>query len=115
MQKLGLAVSIVSNGSKIKESWFEKWSKYIDILAISCDSFVEETNKEIGRGTGNHVKHVYNAAKLCRKYGIKFKLNSVINHYNHQEDMNEHIYELQPSRWKVFQVLVIKGENSGQK
>jgi radical S-adenosyl methionine domain-containing protein 2 len=57
------SVSIVSNGSKIKEAWFEKYSKYLDILAISCDSSVETTNIEIGRGTGNHLEVVRVAPK----------------------------------------------------
>jgi radical S-adenosyl methionine domain-containing protein 2 len=50
---------------------------------------------------------------LCDQYGIKFKLNSVINAYNWKEDMNGLVNELNPFRWKVFQVLVIEGENSG--
>lgn len=39
------SVTIVSNGSLIKESWFQKYGEYVDILAISCDSFYEDTNK----------------------------------------------------------------------
>lgn len=108
-----MAVSIVSNGSKIKESWFRSWGQYLDILAISCDSFDEETNKLIGRGNGKHVEQVYKVAEWCRKYGIKFKLNSVICCFNHEEDMNAHIQALAPFRWKVFQVLLIDGENIG--
>jgi len=37
-----------------------------------------------------------------------------VNKFNYQEDMNAAIEELQPARWKVFQVLEIKGENSGE-
>lgn len=39
------SVSIVSNGSLIKEKWFQQYAKYLDILAISCDSFDEDTNR----------------------------------------------------------------------
>lgn len=39
------SVSIVSNGSLITEKWFKDYAKYLDILAISCDSFDEETNR----------------------------------------------------------------------
>jgi radical S-adenosyl methionine domain-containing protein 2 len=46
------SVSIVSNGSLIKEKWLEKYGTYLDILAISCDSFNEEVNEKIGRGAG---------------------------------------------------------------
>lgn len=106
-------VSIVSNGSLIKEAWLHEYGKYVDILAISCDSFVEETNVKIGRGKGKHLECVRRVAKWCRDpdIDIKFKLNSVINVYNWQEDMREHVADLAPVRWKVFQVLTIRGEN----
>lgn len=39
------SVSIVSNGSMIRKSWFKSYSRYVDILAISCDSFHEDINK----------------------------------------------------------------------
>lgn len=45
--------------------------------------------------------------------GIKFKINTVVNRYNHLEDLNEEIARLDPVRWKVFQVLELKGENDG--
>ena len=49
--ELGLeSVSIVSNGSKIRRSFFEIYGKYVDILAVSVDSFDEMTNAKIGRG-----------------------------------------------------------------
>jgi sulfatase maturation enzyme AslB (radical SAM superfamily) len=44
------SVSIVSNGSKIKKRFFVEYGKFVDILAISVDSFDEETNIKIGRG-----------------------------------------------------------------
>jgi radical S-adenosyl methionine domain-containing protein 2 len=107
------SVSIISNGSKIKEKWLQNYGQYVDILGISCDSFDEETNKKIGRGTGRHCMKVYEIAEWCRQYSIRFKLNTVVNAYNWEEDMNEHIEKLQPFRWKVFQVLLLEGENTG--
>ncbi len=44
------SMSIVSNGSKIREAFFVKYGEFVDILAISVDSFNEETNVKIGRG-----------------------------------------------------------------
>jgi radical S-adenosyl methionine domain-containing protein 2 len=44
------SISIVSNGSKITEKWMQENSKWLDILAISCDSFNAQTNVKIGRG-----------------------------------------------------------------
>jgi len=108
------SVSVITNGSKVDDGFLAKYSQYLDILAVSCDSFDRETNIRIGRGTGNHLKHVERVATLCRKYGIRFKLNTVVNSYNWKEDMNEKVKELNPFRWKVFQCLLLADENSGE-
>lgn len=39
------SVTIISNGSLIKEKWLQEYGEFVDILAISCDSFNEDTNK----------------------------------------------------------------------
>ncbi|XP_052001666.1 radical S-adenosyl methionine domain-containing protein 2 [Xyrauchen texanus] len=110
------SVSIVSNGSLIKETWFQKYGDYLDILAISCDSFNEDTNKVIGRGQGkkSHLDNLHKVRNWCRDYKVAFKINSVINTYNVDEDMTENITALNPVRWKIFQCLLIYGENAGE-
>ncbi|CAH2246235.1 radical S-adenosyl methionine domain-containing 2 [Pelobates cultripes] len=110
------SVSIVSNGSMITERWFKMYGEYLDILAVSCDSFDEEVNKSIGRGQGskNHVEKLMKIRKWCQDYNVAFKINSVINHFNMDEDMSEQIAQINPIRWKVFQCLIIEGENCGQ-
>jgi radical S-adenosyl methionine domain-containing protein 2 len=105
------SVSIVTNGSLVKENFFDSYGRFIDIMAVSCDSFDETTNVKIGRGTGNHVQHLQRLSVLCRQYGVKFKINTVVNRYNVNEDMNASIRQLAPFRWKCFQVLVVQGEN----
>jgi radical S-adenosyl methionine domain-containing protein 2 len=108
------SVSIISNGSLIKEKWFKKYSAYLDILGISCDSFIESVNVKIGRGTGKHIDNIFKVRQLCYEYNIKFKLNTVVCKYNYMEDMNESIARLAPFRWKCFQVLIVKTENDGE-
>ncbi|XP_003984565.2 radical S-adenosyl methionine domain-containing protein 2 [Prionailurus bengalensis] len=110
------SVSIVSNGSLIRERWFRTYGEYLDILAISCDSFDEQVNVLIGRGQGkkNHVENLQKLRTWCRDYRVAFKINSVINRFNVDEDMREQIKALNPVRWKVFQCLLIEGENSGE-
>ncbi|OBS20067.1 hypothetical protein FPOA_11788 [Fusarium poae] len=106
------SISIVSNGSKITESWMEKNCQWLDILAVSCDSFNPETNRKIGRGDdGGNVLRLFRIANWCKKYGIKFKLNTVVNVHNWDEDMAADIERLAPFRWKVFQCLIVAGEN----
>ncbi|PSN36004.1 Radical S-adenosyl methionine domain-containing protein 2 [Blattella germanica] len=102
------SVSIVSNGSLITELWFKKYGEFLDILAISCDSFDEEVNKAIGRGQGkkNHVEKLLQIHDWCSKYKVAFKINTVVNTYNVDEDMTQQIRILNPVRWK--------GENVGK-
>lgn len=107
------SISIVSNGSKIKEPWLRRYGRYLDILAVSCDSFDEATNITIGRGDGDNVKQLFRIRDWCREYGIMFKLNTVVCRYNFNEDMAARVAELGPFRWKAFQVLKVEGENDG--
>ncbi|KAF5698587.1 radical s-adenosyl methionine domain-containing protein [Fusarium globosum] len=112
-EELGLeSISIVSNGNKITVKWMRGNCQWLDILAISCDSFDPETNKKIGPGDGGgNVIRLFRIAEWCRDYGIKFKLNTVVNIYNWNEDMSAEIERLAPFRWKVFQCLIVAGEN----
>lgn len=112
---LGLeSVSIVSNGSLIKKSWLQQYGVHLDILAISCDSFNEAANVKIGRGSGDNVIQLFRIRDWCREYGIKFKLNTVVCRHNFDEDMAERVAELDPFRWKCFQVLRVQGENDSE-
>ena len=114
-ENIGIKViSVITNGSLVKKSFFEKYGKYIDFFGVSCDSFDKETNIKIGRGTkGENVKKLLEIRNLCKEYKINFKLNTVVCKYNKDENMVENIKKLNPDRWKVFQVLMVKGENDG--
>ncbi|KAI4703370.1 hypothetical protein J4E81_002248 [Alternaria sp. BMP 2799] len=109
------SISIVSNGSKITEKWMRENSQWLDILAISCDSFDAQTNVKIGRGDdGKNVARLFQIAEWCRNFNVKFKLNTVVNIHNWNEDMVANIEKLAPFRWKVFQCLIVAGENDDE-
>ncbi|KAG9108948.1 Radical S-adenosyl methionine domain-containing protein 2, partial [Ceratobasidium sp. 392] len=111
------STSVVNNGSKVTEKWLDEYGEYLDIMAISCDTFSAETDLAHGRaekGKPTHIGRVFEVVRWCKERGIKVKLNSVITKYNYEEDMNESISQLAPFRWKVFQVLLLEGENNGK-
>ncbi|XP_065051063.1 S-adenosylmethionine-dependent nucleotide dehydratase RSAD2-like [Rhopilema esculentum] len=110
------SVSIISNGSLITEKWMQEYGEFVDILGISCDSFDESVNEKIGRHTRgkNHLETMHRVHDWCKKHHVLFKINSVINSYNVDEDMGKYITELEPVRWKIFQCLPIDGENFGE-
>lgn len=112
-----ISVSIVSNGSLIRESWMRRYGEHVDMLAVSCDSFDEDTNRAIGRRQSartDHVAKLYEVREWCAQYRVAFKMNTVVNVFNVHEDFTEHIAGLRPVRWKVFQCLLLDGENAGE-
>lgn len=114
-EELGLeSVSIITNGTKVTKKWLDQNGKYIDVLGVSCDSFNEQTNIAIGRGTGNNVKQLFKIREWCQNLGIKLKLNTVVCAYNWEEDMADTIQKLNPFRFKAFQVLSVEGENDAE-
>ncbi|XP_063713389.1 S-adenosylmethionine-dependent nucleotide dehydratase RSAD2-like [Symsagittifera roscoffensis] len=110
------SVTVVTNGSRVTRKWFEDYGTYLDIMAVSCDSFDEEVNEKIGRHAKgkSHLDSLRRIRAWCREYQVLFKLNTVVNTYNVGENMCEQVQELQPCRWKVFQCLSIDEENQGQ-
>ena len=115
--ELGMAVSIISNGSMITPKWMDRYGRYVDVLGVSVDSFDPKTNAAIGRGgdaNNQHAARVLQVRDMCAQHGILFKMNTVVCSLNWEEDMSEQVERLDPYRWKVFQVLILEGENSGR-
>eukprot|EP00553_Chaetoceros_curvisetus_P012564 CAMPEP_0204642538 /NCGR_PEP_ID=MMETSP0717-20131115/51738_1 /ASSEMBLY_ACC=CAM_ASM_000666 /TAXON_ID=230516 /ORGANISM="Chaetoceros curvisetus" /LENGTH=236 /DNA_ID=CAMNT_0051663313 /DNA_START=1214 /DNA_END=1924 /DNA_ORIENTATION=- len=114
--ELGMAVSIISNGSLIKPYWMKLYGEYVDVLGVSIDSFNPEVNAKIGRGgdaNNKHLERVLKVREMCEEHSITFKMNTVVCNLNWEEDMTEYVKKLNPKRWKCFQVLILKDENSG--
>ena len=67
--------------------------EYLDILAISCDSFDEEVNEKIGRhhSKERHVDFLRRVGDWCVRYHVAFNINTVVTSYNKTEDMSEAI------------------------
>ena len=55
---LGMAVSIISNGSLIAQEWMQQYGYYVDSLGVSVDLFSPITNAKIGRGGDADNQHV---------------------------------------------------------
>lgn len=113
---LGMAVSIISNGSLIRPGWMDEYGEFVDVLGVSVDSFDPETNAKIGRGgdaNNRHVQRMLRVRQMCSDHDIVFKMNTVVCSYNWEEDMSARVELIDPKRWKVFQALVLEGENSG--
>ena len=93
----------------MKDFFFLYSGQYLDILAISCDSFDEDINIKIGRHhhKERHLDILRRVRDSCTKYHVAFKINTVANFYNKNEDMSEAITELNPIRWKVRSLSIL--------
>lgn len=108
---MGFTVSIVTNAALLNEHKLREISSYVDWVGISVDSADEEIEKQLGRGLGNHVAHASRICELVRKNGMKLKINTTVTKLNYSENMKQFVSSLCPDRWKVFQILYMKGQN----
>ena len=72
----------------------EEYGYYLDIMAVSVDSFDQEVNEKIGRRSGTKSSHLLSLQAVrswCREYSVLFKLNTVVNKHNYSEVMTEQI------------------------
>lgn len=106
----GIITSIITNGSLITEEWLDKYKPYLRWIGLSVDSINCETNLKIGRVFKNPVDY-FKLICLLKQYEFKIKINTVINKYNENEDLQEFINFVNPDRWKVFDTLRIVGQN----
>jgi radical S-adenosyl methionine domain-containing protein 2 len=112
-EELGIeSISIVRNGSKIQEKWMRDNAKWLDILAVSCDSFnPRQTSRPVVAATEPMRTDCSRLRSGASKYNVMFKLNTVVNTYNWDEDTVVNIKRLAPCRWEVFQCLTVASEN----
>ena len=98
-------------GSLLSEQKLQELKPWMDWIGISIDSLKEETETTLGRGNGKHVKDSIRVCHAIRNERIKLKINTVVTKLNFKEDMRPLVADLRPLRWKVFQMLVISGQN----
>ena len=114
-KRWGMTTMIVTNGTKLTPAFLERNKGQLDWIILSIDSVVDETNINSGRAIT--AKKAISAQSykeliaLIKSYGYQLKINTVVHQMNYNESMVEVINYAKPQRWKVFQVLPIKGEN----
>jgi radical S-adenosyl methionine domain-containing protein 2 len=87
----------------------------LDWLVLSVDSLDPQTLTQIGRTTKGRPIGVEGYLSLCRQVadaGVRLRINTVVSRVNLREDMSAFIRQVKPVRWKVMQVLPVRGQNS---
>lgn len=113
--ELGFITSIVTNGTLITDKFLNQMHTFIDMIGVSIDSLNANTNSKIGRKTSTMTpdqNYYLNLCKQIKSYEIDLKINTVVSKFNFDESYKDFITDVEPIRWKIFQVLEIEGENS---
>lgn len=110
---LGLTTSIITNGSLLTPDLLSEMAPHLDWIGVSIDSLDPEIQRQIGRVSHNPINY-YDLIDNIKMRGYRLKINTVVNRYNRNENMNNFIQWANPDRWKVFQTLPVKGQNDLQ-
>lgn len=110
-KEMGFVVSLVSNGYYLNRGSISKLSPYVDWIGLSVDSSYEGVEFALGRGNGNHINHIIEISDIIHDAGLKLKINTTVTRLNYAEDMRSLLKKLKPERWKILQILHIKGQN----
>jgi len=118
----GMITSIVSNGTKMTEEWLIEMQPYLDWLGLSVDASNDQIHAIMGRanageyknGTSSHLSRALEISAIANRLGYGIKLNTVVTSANAMDNMTEIVEQINPTRWKIFQVLKINGENDGR-
>ena len=114
----GMTTSIVTNGSRITDQWLDDLNGSLDWIGLSIDTVDPGKSVRIGRAIGGKVpiteEEYLNIISRIKRHGIRLKINTVVNSVNWEEDLTPFIQLAKPERWKLFQVLRVKGQNDAQ-
>lgn len=113
-RKLGMRVSLITNGSLLPEGdALAALAAELDLLGLSLDSFDAGRNRRIGRADrqGRTLSLAQVAAQLERARAanpaLAVKVNTVVNALNADEDLAPALGLLRPARWKVLRMLPV--------
>jgi radical S-adenosyl methionine domain-containing protein 2 len=111
----GLTTMIVSNGSRLTDIFLQNNSEHLDWIAVSIDSINSDTNIATGRAisgkTPLQFDYYTSLVDRIKQHGYGLKINTVVNSKNCNENMSDLIKYAKPKRWKLLQVLPMKGQN----
>lgn len=115
---LNTRVSYVTNGLMLRRFDAEWTAENIDIVGISVDSSLHDTNRQIGRVTRSGKVfdlaeagiRVHAVREAARRLGIRqpeIKVNTVVSDLNFRENFDVVLAAVRPDRWKLLKMLPV--------
>jgi radical S-adenosyl methionine domain-containing protein 2 len=109
---LGLVTMLVTNGTRLDPAYRARVVPYLDWISLSIDAADPAIMAVMGRGNAKfHALCIRRWEELADIPHLRLKVNTVVTRQNLHDDMRGLIRRLRPARWKVFQVLPVRGQN----
>lgn len=124
--ELGLVANVVTNGSRIDRGWCRTHFPWLRWLTVSCDSEFAATNDAHGRRPRKRLAvarpaaeqtvciagwlHEWNAVRPTAAQ-VRLKINIVVTRVNARERPARWLRSLAPTRIKLMQQVIVRGEN----
>ena len=115
-KELEFTTSMVTNGSCVTREWLDRVDGCLDWAAVSIDTVDPEKLKRMGRTTraGPLSEADYlHIMDMLKQSNIRLKINTVVTRSNYCENLAGFIANARPERWKLLQVLPVRGQNDG--
>ena len=115
-KELTFTTSMVTNGSRVTREWLDQVHGHLDWATLSIDTVDPQKLEALGRTTRNgplSEDDYLGVIDLLKERGIRLKVNTVVTRCNCGEDLTGFIARARPERWKLLQVLPIRGQNDG--
>ncbi len=115
-RELEFTTSIVTNGSFVTPEWLDRVDGCLDWATVSIDTVDPKKLKRLGRTTGNGPMgeaDYLRVMDMLTQRGIRLKINTVVTRINYDEELAGFIAKAGPERWKLLQVLPVRGQNDG--
>ena len=109
----GFRTSIITNGAFLDQQRLVDLSPHIDVLGVSFDTADEIIAGSIGRMdrkgswiSADRLATISSEYKRLNPSGL-FKVNMVVNQFNHHESLLDVMTIVSPDKWKLLRVLPI--------
>lgn len=109
----GFRTSIITNGAFLDQHRLVELSPHIDVMGVSFDTADEIIAGSIGRMdkkggwiSAQKLADISSEYKRLNPSGL-FKVNTVVNQYNHHESLVDVMTIVNPDKWKLLRVLPV--------
>jgi len=115
--ELGFRTSIITNAHYLDDAMLVAIAPSLSVLGISCDAVDPALQEAIGRVdrhgrklTGERLVEIFQRTRELNP-AVQIKMNTVVNAFNWQDDLNEFVRLAAPDKWKLLRVLPVHSHN----